>query len=135
MPVPAQENEAAVLRERGHKAAENSAQFPGIQLLLRAVVGNALCQLLGEADQIRPALGGVVPIQPPKGDVAADPTEERVQEIRLLGRNGIPGLQVCIINAFPRILRGTEDPLGKAGQLSAVNRVRFPNRAFVPIPV
>ena len=54
---------------------------------------------------------------------------------RPLGRYGIPGGEVCIVDALPAVLHVREDVAGNFGQVAVIFGLGLLNGGFVPVPV
>lgn len=95
------------------------------------MTGNARFHLLGQGDDLGLALCRVVPVQPVKGEVAADFCEIGKKVNRFRGRNGVPRLEVGVIDTLLGVLPAPYDILRQPCELRAIPVVRLPDGVLV----
>ena len=98
-----------------------------LDMVTKRQIRDAKLHFGGELHDLRLSLGGVLPVQLAKGDKAADFGKVGVKIGGAGRRDGFPGLQVSIADAFFRVLPVQKNPVGQGVKLVAVGGFRFPD--------
>ena len=103
-------------------------------------LGRVSAQGLRQLGQGQGALGGN-PLLPTvaavavDGDAAGDLGEKRLETARALGRDGVPGLEVSVVETFLAVLLVLQNVVGHGVEIPAVLAVGLADGGLVPIPV
>ena len=134
IPVPAQEYIPLCLWQGRQERIKNPCQFLFRQFGFYIMCVHAFFQFIQcENDFSTAPLLGAAPPPAVNGNMPGHFGKKSVQKIRTPGRNGIPRSQICIADAFLRILPVGENVVGDAVAVPTVFFVCFFNGLFRPL--